>query len=120
MGEESDKKIVIDAFTGGAVGHDLLGCYFKLKNDGKFTFHDKHDHVKGRDIRVGSDFSFSLDERPDIRWHLTLNSDANEVLTGNWSDDRDPSEADGTYQAEAGGSGAEEDASSASSGGYAS
>jgi hypothetical protein len=120
MGDESDKKLVIDAFTGAAYGHHLLGCYFKVKNDGKFTFHDKDDHVKGRDIRVGSDFSFTLDEDPGVTWRLTLNSDANEVLTGNWSDGRDPSEADGTYQAEAGGSGAEEDASAASAGGCAS
>ena len=120
MGDESDKKIVIEAFTGGADGHNLLGCYFKPKNDGKFNFHDKGNHVKGRDLRVGSVFSFTLEEKPGTTWHLSLNSDANEVLTGNWSDGRDTTEADGTYQAEAGGSGAEEDASSASSGGYAS
>lgn len=76
--------------------------------------------MKGRDLRVGSDFSVHTDEKPGITWYPTLNSDANEVLTGNWFDGRDPSEADGTYQAQAGGSGAEEDASAASAGGYAS
>ncbi|HEV8430406.1 MAG TPA: hypothetical protein VGQ41_21055 [Pyrinomonadaceae bacterium] len=118
MGDD-DKKIPIGSFTGGEDGQNLIGCYFKPKPDDTYNFHDKDDKVKARDIHVGSEFTFELDEVPGVTWHLTLGSNADEVLKGNWWDGRDPSLADGSYQAEAGGSGEEEEPNAASAGGCA-
>ncbi len=118
MGDDADKKIFIKNVTGDDIGQLLVGCYFKLKPNGTYTFHDKNDAVKGRDITVDSDFNFRLDEHLAIEWHLDLNSDADEILKGNWRDGKDPSMADGEYQAQAGGSGEEGEINAASAGGY--
>ena len=120
MGDISDKKIFIHEVSGGEIGKELIGCYFKEKHDGTYNFHDKDDHVKGRDIRLDTEFSFRLDEHPLVDWHLTLVSNADEVLKGGWRDGKDPSEADGEYQAQAGGTADEEEPNAASAGGYAS
>jgi hypothetical protein len=120
MGDISEKRILIKSTSGGEIGELLHHCYFKLKPDGTYTFHDKDDHVKARKVTVGGPgFSFRLDENPAIEWHLTLNSDASEQLDGSWRNGQDPAMADGEYQAQAGGSEEEEDASAASAG-YAS
>lgn len=116
MGDEddNDKTYTINAVSGGSdIGQDLIGCYFKLKADGKFTFHDKDKNPKAHDISVGSQFSFRLDENPGIDWHLTLGEETEEFLRGGWQDGPDPAEADGEYQAQAGGSGEESSYSSA-------
>jgi len=119
MGEEvKDKIYTIEHVFGGDIGQDLVGCYFKLKEDGKFTFHDKDKNPKAHDLGVPSSFSFRLDENPGIDWHLTLTEDTGKMLTGGWQDGPDPANADGEYQAQAGGSGEEEEPNAASAGGY--
>ena len=89
----------------------LLQCYFKPKQDGTYNFHDKDDRLKRRDITLGSEFSFVLDEVPGV-WHLVLDNDPADpnLYVGSWKTgtEHDPSLADGTYQAEAGGAGEEE------------
>lgn len=97
-------KIPIDNITGDPDGHDLMGCYFKPKHDGDFNFHDKDDHTKARDLKVGSSFSFKLDEYPDTMWHLTIVTASPTQVTGTWNCDKgNPILADGGYQAQAGG-----------------
>ena len=108
MLEPEEKRIPIKSFTGNEEGQNLVNCYFKQKPDGTYNFHDKDDKVKAQEITVGRAFRFELDEKPGVFWTLTLGSDADEILCGNWNDKDDPSLADGTYQAEAGGSGEEE------------
>ena len=111
MGDKNG-KIYIDKVSPG--GEDLLGCYFKLKPDGKYNFHDQHHGEKGTDITVGSSFKFRLDQR---EWELSLNEDLEVILKGDWSHPNQPPEGEGTYQAEAGGAG-EEEPTAASAGGY--
>lgn len=102
----------------------LLKCFFRLKQDGTYTFYEKPDKVKRRDIELGSEFSVLLDQFPDALWHLTLNRDPEptvpEKYFGTWrnASDQNPSLAEGTYQAEAGGTGEEGDESAASAGSY--
>ena len=99
-------RIPIDNVTGDPDGHDLMGCYFKPKHDGDFNFHDKDEHIKARDLNVGSSFSFTLDGHPATTWHLTIVTASATEVTGNWKADKgkgDPSLADGGYQAQAGG-----------------
>ena len=105
------KKIVIDVVIGGTSGERLLKCYFKEHGD-TYNFHDKDHSVKGRDIKLNEEFCFTLDGDPDVNWCLLINSAEGppdtRKLTGNWNDGKDPSAADGEYQAQAGGSGEEE------------
>ncbi|HET6975620.1 MAG TPA: hypothetical protein VFI24_04815 [Pyrinomonadaceae bacterium] len=106
MADTSDQQIIIDEFTGQPDGENLLGCYFILKPGvDVYDFYDKDGQPKGRHIRVGSEFTFELDDVPGIVWHLTLTEDSDNVLRGGWWDGVDPAMADGTYQAQAGGSG---------------
>ena len=101
-----DTQIIIDQFTGPSDGELLLGCYFVLKTGvDVYDFFAPDGTPKGRNIRVDSEFTFELD---GITWHLTLSSDSDEILTGNWVGQKEPAMADGTYQAQAGGSGEEE------------
>lgn len=113
--DKDDKKFYIDEVFGEEIGQLLKGCYYKLKNNGTYTFHDKDHTEKGRDITVPSEFKFKMD---GIDWTLTLNSNADEILKGGWWDGKDPANADGEYQAQAGGTGEEGDTNAASAGGY--
>ncbi len=113
MDDRTEKRIVIESFTGGEDGHKLLGCYFVQHGDSDtYSFFGKDDKMKVPDVRVGSEFQFKLDDSPDINWTLTLaevdQTLARKKMRGGWNDSRDPNQADGTYQAEAGGSGEEE------------
>jgi hypothetical protein len=109
MVDISDKIKIKEVSSSAA--EPLLQCYFKPKDDGTFNFHDKDDRLKRRDVTLGSEFSFVLDEVPGI-WHLVLDQPTADptVYGGIWKTgpEHDPSLADGTYQAEAGGSGEEE------------
>lgn len=119
--DKDDKKLYIDEVIGGEIGQLLIDCYFKLKPDGKYTFHEQNHAIKGHDIQVGSEFTFRLDQDPLILWHLTVTSNDGKVLKGNWWDGKDASAADGEYQAQAGGTGEEgeeDESNAASAGGY--
>ncbi len=121
MGDIKDKQIVIkQILSGGVSGEALKGCWF-IRQGNIYTFYD-HDGVeKAGDIKVGEDFSFVLDEAPGVNWTLSItNPEGPDKLTGNWKDSSDPTLADGSYQAEAGGSGEEGDADAASAAGYSS
>jgi hypothetical protein len=107
-----DKKITIDSYTGSNDGEDLVDCYFKLKHDDTYTFHDKDDHAKCSGMTVGSQCSFQLDEDPNITWTITLVAPCNaEVVNGSWNND-DPgigAGEGGTFQAQAGGGAGEDE-----------
>lgn len=121
MINEDDKlPIIIDSFTGGPTGADLKGCYFKLKANGTYDFHDKDGKEKCKDLTIGSGCNFTLDESPHIQWTITLTPPCSElVVNGEWTNDvrRDTEEEGGTFQGQAGGTW-EEDASAASASGY--
>ena len=111
MGDDNDKKSVIYSVSDPRA-HDLIGCYYKAKPKDTYNFHSRDDKVKARDVKPDDKgFSFRLDHNPDILWTLTLKPGSGQILTGNWTDSRDPALEDGTYQAQAGG--AAEDAASA-------
>ena len=108
------EKIFVDSFTGGNNGDDLIDCYFKLKNDGTYDFHDKDDHTKCSGLTVGSASpSFQLDEYPDIDWTITLTEPCTDTeVNGNWSSSSAGAaedQEDGTFQAQAGGGADEEE-----------
>src|SRR5690349_23677452 len=104
-------KITVDTFNGDSDGGDLIDCYFKLKHDGTYDFHDKDDHTKCTGLTVGTPSpSFQLDEFPDIDWTITLvNPCTSTEVNGDWFSESDESTQDGgTFQAQSGG-GIEED-----------
>lgn len=120
MGDKKDPDpIVIKSYIGGDEGRHLVECYFVPKNDNKYDFFDKEHKEKKRDVKIGEPFSFDLDLH---HYTLTLDPDPDparpEGYSGTWSTGTEPGMAEGTYQAEAGGSGEEEDPHAASAGGY--
>jgi len=119
MGDTNDKPIFIHAVIGGPSGEALIKCYF-LRHGNTYTFFDKDGTEKASNIKVGEDFSFTLDGLPDVNWTLSItNPEGPEKLSGRWNDSIDPAQADGEYQAQAGGTGEEEeDTNAASAGGY--
>jgi len=120
MDEIRDKQISIHEVIGGESGQALKDCYF-IRHGNIYTFYDKDGNEKAGDVHVGQDFSFTLDELPDVKWTLSItNPEGPSKLSGKWNDSIDPAQADGEYQAQAGGTGEEEDTSAASAGGYAS
>lgn len=98
----TDKKIVVDSFTGGNDGNDLIDCYFKPKNDGTYEFKDKTDHTKCSDISLNSGCSFTLDS---LEWTLTLTPPCTETeVNGSWiAVGPDNTQEGGTFQAQDGG-----------------
>jgi len=121
MGDTKDKEIVINRITsGGLSGEALKGCYY-MGQGNNYTFYDKDGNEKAGNIKVGKPFSFILDELQHVNWTLSItNPTGPDKLLGSWSNNVDPSLADGSYQAEAGGSGEEGDANAASAAGYSS
>jgi hypothetical protein len=102
------EKILIDSFTGGNDGDDLIDCYFKYKSsDETYTFHDKDDHSKCTGLKVGSSCSFTLDEFPDITWTITLTDPCTtSEVNGDWLSVTDENTQEGgTFQAQDGGGG---------------
>ena len=119
MGETTDKQIFIHKIFGGESGQALIECYF-IRHGNTYTFYDKDGNEKAGDIKIDEDFRFTLDELPDVNWTLSItNPEGPDKLSGTWNDSTNPTEADGEYQAQAGGTGAEEeDTNAASAGGY--
>ena len=119
MGDKKDpNSIVIKSFIGGPQGRHLVDCYYVPKNNGdSYDFFDKEDKPKKENVKIGEEFSFDLDFQT---YHLTLDPDPDKPngYWGPWRTDSNPAMADGTYQAEAGGSGEEEEPNAASAGGY--
>jgi len=111
MADPIEKRIVIDTVIGGDSGQRLLECYFKEHGD-TYNFHDKDHNVKARDIKLNEEFCFNLDGDPGVDWCLVITKadglPESRKLVGTWNDQKDPSMADGEYQAQAGGSGEEE------------
>lgn len=100
----NDKKIVVDSFTGGTDGGDLIDCYFKVENDGTYDFKDKDDHTKCTGLSVNSGCSFQLG---GLEWTITLTSPCSDTeVNGSWTA-QGPSikgeQEGGTFQAQAGG-----------------
>jgi hypothetical protein len=95
-------------------GHELLLCYFKPKPDGTYNFHDHGHKVKAEDVTLDHPFHFRFDKDPATLWTLVVTSIVDdpmgEKLGGGWSksNDQNPALEDGTFQAQAGGSGEEE------------
>ena len=120
MGDIKQQEIVIKRTSEG--GEDLVECFYMPKPNDKFNFHDKDKNVKKRDITLGKEFSVVLDEAPETVWHLTLSQNPEDPdpnqYEGTWRTGIDPGMAEGTYQAEAGGSGEEEEPNAASAGTY--
>ncbi len=115
MGEKQDKNIVINNIVGGNSGQLLIGCYF-TRHGNDYNFYDSEGTEKGTDITVNDPFHFKLD---GIDWTLTITNPVGpDKLLGTWTDNVDPSAADGSYQAEAGGTGEEGDPHAASAGAY--
>ena len=110
MEDRTENRIVIESVTPDS-GAQLLKCYFKQHGD-TYTFYDKDEKAKAHNLSVGSEFQFTLDEDPNVNWTLTLTevdqTPDRKKMRGGWHDSKDPAMADGTYQAEAGGSGEEE------------
>lgn len=120
MGETTDKQIFIHKVFGGESGKALIECYF-IRHGNTYTFYDKDGNEKAGDVKAGKDFGFTLDEVPDVNWTLSItNPEGPDKLSGKWNDSTNPTEADGEYQAQAGGIGEEEDTNAASAGGYTS
>ncbi|HXQ36957.1 MAG TPA: hypothetical protein VN843_23295 [Anaerolineales bacterium] len=114
--EAKDKNIKIHNVIGGISGKALIECYFN-RHGNTYTFYDKDGNEKAADIKVGEDFWFTLDEVPDVNWTLSITNPVGpDRLLGKWSDSANPTLADGSYQAEAGGSGEEEEPNVASAG----
>ena len=121
MDEAKDKQILIHKVFGAESGQALKECYF-IRHGNTYTFYDKDGNEKAGDIKRGEDFWFTLDEVPDVNWTLSItNPEGPDKLIGKWNDSTNPIEADGEYQAQAGGTGeGEEDSNAASAGGYTS
>ena len=117
MGDK-EKQIFIHEVNGGDSGQALIDCYFE-RHGNVYTFFDKDGTEKAGNIKIGEDFRFTLDEMPDVKWTLAItNPEGPDKLAGKWNDSIDPAQADGSYQAQAGGNEEEEDAGAASAGGY--
>ena len=84
MPDNSD-TIPIQIVNGGGDGPDLMECYFTYQ-DNTYTFYDKDGTEKASNLTVGSTFSFTLDEYPDLTWTLTISSGSATEVTGSWSD----------------------------------
>lgn len=119
MEETKDQDIVIKEITsGGQSGDALKGCYF-VRHGNTYTFYDHSGNEKAGEIKIGEDFWFTLDDLPNVNWTLSITNPVGPgKLVGKWKDSSDPTLADGSYQAEAGGSGEEGDANAASAAGY--
>jgi hypothetical protein len=121
MGDKKNPNtIVIKSFIGPEEeGKHLLDCYYMPKPDDTYDFFDRDNKVKHRDIKLGESFEFELDLH---RYILTLDTDPDKPggYWGPWTTvpSTNPGQADGTYQAEAGGAGEEEEPNAASAGGY--
>lgn len=116
MDDLNEKRIVVESVNPDS-GGQLLQCYFK-QHGNTYTFHDKDEKVKAGDIKLGEEFFFTLDEDPDVNWTMVItlaeHRPDRRTLFGNWNDSRNPSLADGEFQAQAGGSGEEEEPNAAS------
>ena len=118
MADKNDKNIYIHNVIGGESGKALIDCYF-VRQGNTYTFYDSDGTEKATDIKVGEDFSFPLDHVPDVNWTLSITNPVGpDKLLGKWSDSSDPALADGSYQAEAGGSGDPEEPNAASASSY--
>ena len=108
------EPIVINSVSGtNSDGNDLKGCYFKQNNEGTYDFHDKDGKEKAKRISPGSSFSFHLDQH-EFTLSIAPGSSAT-FVSGSWNDGDTITGADGSYQAQAGGSeDAEANAASAS------
>ena len=120
MGDIKEKQIFIHEVIGGESGQALKDCYY-IRHGNTYTFYDKDGNEKAVDVKIGEDFRFTLDGLPDVNWTLSItNPEGPDKLSGKWNDTIDPTQADGEYQAQAGGTGEGEDTSAASAGGYSS
>ena len=120
MGDTKEKQIFIHNVIGGESGQALKECWF-IRQGNTYSFYDKDGNEKAGDIKVGEDFRFTLDGMPDVNWTLSItNPEGPDKLSGKWNDSTNPTLADGEYQAQAGGTGEEEDTNAASASGYAS
>jgi len=118
MADKNDQNIKIHNVIGGLSGKALIDCYF-VRQGNKFSFYDKDGTEKASDIKIGEDFSFPLDRVPDVIWTLSITNPVGpDKLLGRWRDSSDPALAEGSYQAEAGGSGDPEEPNAASAGSY--
>lgn len=102
-------KIKIDTVTGGKDKNDLKGCYFLPSStvSGAYDFYDTNNNVLASGIS-GSSFSFSLSGYTWQIQNLVISSSA---ASGDWSNDDPTITADenGSFQAQAGGGGIEEE-----------
>jgi len=115
-------KIKIRHITGGSTGDKLEGCYFVPTGDGTYAFYDKKEGNKDEPLKTGitaeSSFEFELPDHPDLPWKIYVESISHKHADGEWfaglQKISPPGTGDdagsGTFQAQAGGSIAPEDA----------
>ena len=100
----SDKLTITSVSSGGP---DLVGWYFKTKSDGTVDLYDKQNNKKTPiPVGVNSEFPVTVD---GVNVNLSI---ASFSIQGTWHDG--DSQVDGTYQANASGTGADDEESAAS------
>lgn len=114
-------QIKIRHVEGGANGDKLKGCYFVPTGD-TFDFYDKKigniDEPLKTGITAGSRFQFELPDHPDLPWEIYVESITDERAHGEWFAGLqkiggiENDQGSGTFQAQAGGAVAPEDAAS--------
>jgi hypothetical protein len=117
----SDKIKIKHVHGGSSADHeDLKGCYFlETSTAGEYEFYDQNNDLVSTTpsiIESGTDFTFSLDD-PMETWSITdlvISGTGNDATaTGNWSNNAEITNDDGSFQADAKGT-LPEEASSAS------
>jgi hypothetical protein len=103
---DPEKPIIIDDIAD--TGKELRGCYFNCvaERDELFIykFFDRAGNEIIGDLHVGMQFNFVLDDR---KWVLNITASSCDIVRGKWTG-ADNAEPDQSYQAQAGGAGADE------------
>lgn len=111
-------EIKIHKIIGPEDGEDLKGCYFLDAGDGTYNFFD-HENRQLNPIPItpGTTFGFTLPATPELGWSMRVDKMNDKKGNGDWSYTMAPrpadSTGDGTFQAQAGGTGEPTDADDA-------
>lgn len=111
------ERIIIDDVAPEGIGDELKGCYFKPRHDDTYDFYDSDGKLKKEDVTLNVPFSFDLDGVPGVDWSMTVKFIDKLRVDGNWTDKikaDEVGEPEGTFQGQAGGGLAVENAASAS------
>jgi hypothetical protein len=109
-------KIRIETVTGGDTKDrdDLKSCYFESTGvAGNYNFFDKHDTqipTVPSPLTSGTNFTFTKNQ---TNWNISRFLITDATASGNWTNDHEISEGQGSFQAQAGTIEGEESASAA-------